>query len=127
MVTPAHVTLELTAGHKTLLTLLKSHRYGLTRAELAQRLRLSDRAVRALVEDLVAGGHVPVIADRTAGTDARYRIARSDEIDLVNAYHHETLSRAMSLHRRAKGLLDAFQSWHQGGNLFTPATPEMTQ
>jgi hypothetical protein len=107
--------------------IMRGNPKGFTRAELAYRLRLTDRQVRQLIEDAVASGALPIVADRTAGSDARYRIARMDEIDLINAEHHETLSRALSLHRRAKGLLDAFQTFHQGGNLFMPATPEMTR
>jgi len=107
--------------------LLKGTPEGLSRDQIAARLNLTDRQVRQLIEDAVASGALPIVADRTAGSDARYRIARMDEIDLINAEHHETLSRALSLHRRAKGLLDAFQTFHQGGNLFMPATPELTR
>ena len=105
--------------------LMRGEKRGFTRAELAHRLRIPDRAVRQLIEDQVASGTLPIVADRTAGGEARYRLAGKDEIDLVNAEHHELLSRAFSLHRRAKGLLIAWEHAHNTGNLFSPATPEM--
>jgi predicted ArsR family transcriptional regulator len=107
--------------------LMRGERRGLTRAELAYRLRIPDRAVRQLIEDSVASGKLPIVADRTNGGEARYRLAGRDEIDLINAEHHELLSRALSLHRRAKGLLVAWEHTHNTGNLFTPVTPEMTR
>jgi hypothetical protein len=110
-----------------LAVLLKGNRQGYTRSELAYRLRVPDRKVRQLVEDAIVQHGLPLVADRSAGGEARYRLARSDEIDLVNAEHGELLSRALSLHRRAKGLLTAWEHTHNTGNLFTPVTPEMTR
>lgn len=105
--------------------LMRGNPRGLTRTELAYRLRVPDRAVRQLIEDAVASGKLPIVADRTNGGDARYRLAGRDEIDLVNAEHGELLSRALSLHRRAKGLLTAWEHTHNAGSLFSAATPEM--
>ena len=107
-------------------TLLKGNPNGLTRAELAYRLHQPDRAVRQLIEDTVAAGELPIVADRTNGGEARYRIAGKDEIDLITNEHHELTSRALSLHRRAKGLLLAWETHHATGNLFSPPTPELT-
>jgi hypothetical protein len=115
----------LSHEHKHLILLLRGTPKGYTREELQHRLRLGDRAIRQLVEDLVAFGHLPIVADRTAGGEARYRIAGRDEIDLVNTEHHELQARALSLHRRAKGLLNAWQAYHQGGALFMPVTEEL--
>jgi predicted ArsR family transcriptional regulator len=117
--------MTLTHEHKHLVLQLKGNPRGMTRTELAYRLRLGDRTVRQLIEDLVAGGHLPIVADRTDGGEARYRIAGRDEIDLVATEHHELVSRALSLHRRAKGLLNGWQSYHQGGALFMPATEDL--
>jgi hypothetical protein len=117
--------MTLSPEHKHLILQLKGNPKGLTREELQHRLRLGDRAVRQLVEDLVAFGHLPIVADRTAGGEARYRIAGRDEIELVTTEHHELQSRALSLHRRARGLLTAWQAYHQGGALFVPATEEL--
>jgi len=104
--------------------LIRGNRAGFTRAELANRLHQPDRAVRQLIEDTVASGRLPIVCDRASG-EGRYRIAGRDEIDLVTIEHSELQSRALSLHRRAKGLLNAWQAYHQGGALFVPATEEL--
>ena len=105
--------------------LMRGEKRGFTRAELAHRLRIPDRAVRQLIEDMVSSGTLPIVPDRRAGGEARYRFAGRDEIDLVTSYHGELISRALSLHRHAKGLLIAWEHAHNTGNLFTPQTPEM--
>ena len=98
--------------------LIKGNPRGLTRAELAYRLNTPDRAVRQLIEDAVASGRLPIICDRTSGGEGRYRLAKMDEIDLVNAESAEHYKRAVSLHKRHRGLLTAFQNYYQGGGLF---------
>jgi hypothetical protein len=108
----------VTPDHERLARLIRGEHRGFTRAELTHRLRMHDRQVRALIEDLVAGGHYPIVADRTAGGEARYRIARRDEIDLVNAEAAELRSRAVSLIKRAKGLENSFMTHHEMGALF---------
>ena len=117
---------DLPLDHKALARQLRGNPRGLTRTELAHRLRLGDRAVRQLIEDLVAGGHLPIVADRTDGGEARYRIAGVNDIEAVTTEHHELQSRALSLHKRARGLLNAWQAYHQGGGLFMPATKELS-
>ena len=104
--------------------LLRGSRNGFTRAELKQRLQLSDRATRDLIAETVTAGHLPILSP-DGDDEGRYRLARVDDIEAVNAEHHRTISRALSLHARAKGLLNAFQTYHQSGFLFTPETPEM--
>ena len=116
---PYHTNHELTSDHKLLIGYLRGSPRGLTRVELTHRLNLGDRTVRALIEDLVAGGHLPIIADRSAGGEARYRIARVDEPDIVRKECEELESRALSLHARTKGLRNAYQSYHHAGELFS--------
>jgi len=99
--------------------LIKGSPRGLTRAELTYRLNQPDRTVRQLIETAVAEGKLPIVCDRANGGEGRYRLAKMDEIDLVNAEHAELHKRAVSLHRRSKGLLTAFQTYYQGGSLFT--------
>jgi hypothetical protein len=115
----------VTPDHERLARLLKGNPQGLTRAELTHRLRMSDRAVRALIEDTVASGALPIINDRTHGGEGRYRIPRADEVDAVNAEHAELYSRAIALHKRSRGLLNGFQTHYGGGTLFTPASPDL--
>jgi hypothetical protein len=115
----------VTPDHDRLARLLKGEPRGLTRAQLTHRLRMSDRAVRALVEDVVASGTLPIINDRTSGGEGKYRIPRVDEVDAVNAEHAELYSRAIALHKRSRGLLNAFQTYHGGGSLFTPDAPDL--
>jgi hypothetical protein len=98
---------------------------GLTRVELAHRLRMPDRAVRQLIEDAVASGKLPIVCDRTNGGEGRYRLARMDEIDLVNNESDELYKRAVSLHKRHRGLLTAFQTFYQGGGLFVSEAREL--
>jgi hypothetical protein len=106
--------------------LIKGSPRGLTRAELAYRLNQPDRAIRQLIEDAVASGRLPIVCDRTSGGEGRYRLAKMDEIDLVNAEHTELHKRAVSLHRRSKGLLTAFQTYYQGGSLFMADAGELS-
>ena len=106
--------------------LLLGNPRGLTRAQLTHRLNQPDRAVRQLIEDVVARGELPVVADRTQGGEAHYRIAGRDEIELVTNEHRELVNRALSMHKRAKGLLLAWESHHASGNLFSPVTPELS-
>jgi hypothetical protein len=101
-----------------LTVLLKGHRRGLTRAELSHRLRLPDRKVRQLIEDAIVQRGLPVVADRSAGGEARYRIAGQDEIELVNAEAAELHSRAASCRRRAENLKSAWLAYHNSGSLF---------
>lgn len=108
----------LTPEHAALERMLRGTPEGLTRQDLVWRLKLPDRKVRQLIEDLVAGGHLPIVADRTQGGEAKYRVPRADEIDLVNAEHAELQARAISLHERARGLVNAFQRHHATGSLF---------
>ena len=95
---------------------------GLTRTELSYRLGQHDRTVRQAIEDLVSSGRAPIIADRSSGGEARYRIAGRDEHEAVREAHAELVSRAISLNTRARGLTIAFQAYHGAGSLFMPVT-----
>jgi predicted ArsR family transcriptional regulator len=101
-----------------LIQALRGEPGGFTRTELAHRLRLPDRAVRKLIEEVVAEGEWPVLADRTAGGEARYRIAQAHEYDAVNAANREDKARAISLHQKARGRYQAFARRYQTGSLF---------
>jgi len=116
---PYHTNHELTPEHKILIGYLKGSPRGLTRVELSHRLALGDRTVRALIEDLVSAGILPVIADRTGGGEARYRIARVDEVDLVRREIEELEARLKSLGKRITGLRRAHQEYHGAGSLFS--------
>ena len=116
---PYHTNHELTSEHKVLIGYLRGSPKGLTRVELSHRLNAGDRTVRALIEDLVSGGHLPIIADRSGGGEARYRIARVDEPDTVRQSIEETESRIRALSRRNVGLRAAYQSFHHAGDLFS--------
>ena len=106
-----------------LTVLLKGHRNGLTRQELAHRLRMPDRAVRDLIADAITVLGMPIVADRSAGGEARYRIARSDEIDVINAEAAELHARAASCRRRAEHLKRAWLTFHDSGSLFMQPEP----
>jgi hypothetical protein len=102
---------------------LKGNPEGFTRTELAYRLNMPDRAVRKLIEETVAEGEWPIIADRTAGGEAKYRIARAHEHDLINQQNREDTARAISLHQKARGRRLAFERRYQAGGLFLDAVP----
>ena len=103
--------------------ILKGNRAGFTRAELAHRLRQPDRKVRQMIEDAIVTRGLPIVADRTHGGEARYRIAGQAEIDLVNAEAAELHSRAASCRRRAENLKSAWLTFHNSGSLFMQAEP----
>jgi hypothetical protein len=106
-----------------LAVLLKGNKSGLTRAELAYRLRVPDRQVRDLIADAITSAGLPIVADRSAGGEARYRLARSDEIDVINAEAAELHARAASCRRRAENLKSAWLTYHNSGGLFMAAEP----
>jgi len=101
-----------------LIQALRGNPAGLTRTELEYRLKMPDRAVRKLIEEVVAEGEWPVLADRTNGGEARYRIAQAHEYDAVNAANREDRARAISLHQKARGRYQAFARRYQTGSLF---------
>lgn len=105
-----------------LTVLLKGHKSGLTRGELAQRLALTDRAMRKLIEEAVAESDWPILPPTVTG--GVYRLARADEHDLVNQANAEDTSRAVSLHRKARGRQRAFERRYQAGGLFLNYVPE---
>lgn len=107
-----------------LLMLLRGHEDGFTRTELTYRLNLPDRAVRKLIEEAVAESEYPILCDRTGGGEGRYRIARADEWDAVNAANAEDTARAISLHRKARGRREAFARRYQSGGLFLHTVPD---
>jgi len=102
--------------------LLKGEPAGYTRAELAARLTMPDRAVRKLIEEAVAESDWPIICER-AGGEGRYRIARAHEYDLVNQANREDQARAISLHKKARGRARAFERRYQAGGLFLHPVP----
>ena len=102
--------------------LLRGEQNGFTRAELAARLSMPDRAVRKLVEEAVAESDWPIICER-AGGEGRYRIARAHEYDLVNQANREDQARAISLHQKARGRARAFERRYQAGGLFLHPVP----
>lgn len=105
--------------------LLQGNSRGLTRAQLVDRLRMTDRAVRKLIEDTVAESAWPIIADRTGGGEARYRIARADEWDAINRANAEDAERAKSLFRKAHGRRHAFLARYPNGALFLDPVPDL--
>ena len=105
--------------------LIRGNPRGLTRVELSHRLHLGDRTIRELIETAVADGRLPIVCDRTSGGEGRYRLAKMDEIELVNAESDELYKRAVSLHKRHRGLLTAFQTFYQGGGLFVSEAREL--
>ena len=113
---------DLGDGHVALAEALLRWPEGLTRQQGAQQLNTSDREFRRLVESAVASGWLPIIPDRgtTGQEEARYRIARADEVELLNAQVSELKARAIASHERARGLRDAFLAHHSAGALFTP-------
>ena len=114
MTTPQHLA--------TLKRLLTGEPRGFTRQQLAARLGVDDRQARDLIAELVTLAALPVIADRANG-EARYRIAQAHEWDAVNSECNEMLKRAISIHRRAKGLRAAYQVMHSTGDLFLKDIP----
>lgn len=104
--------------------LLRGRPAGLTRDELTRHLNLPDRAVRKLVEEAVAESDWPIVADRSSGGEARYRIAQAHEYDVVNQQNAEDTARAISLHKKARGRLLAFQRRYQSCDLFLHHVPE---
>ena len=110
------------ANLATLKRLLLGTTEGFTRQQLAQRLNVDDRQARDLIAELVTLAALPVIADRANG-EARYRIAQAHEWDAVNSECNEMLKRAISIHRRAKGLRAAYQVMHSTGDLFLKDIP----
>ena len=105
--------------------LLRGERNGFTRAQLAARLNLADRAVRKLIEEAVTESSWPILADRAGGGEAHYRIARAHEWDAVNRANAEDTTRAISLNQKARGRLRAFQRRYSAGGLFLDAIPDL--
>ena len=100
-----------------LIQALRGNPAGLTRTELEYRLKMPDRAVRKLIEEVVAEGDWPIICPTEAG-ERRYRIAQAHEYDAVNAANREDRARAISLHQKARGRYQAFARRYQTGSLF---------
>ena len=105
---------------RQLVMMLKGTPEGYTRQQIAARLKTNDRAARQAIEELVTSGELPIVCDRgeSRNEEGRYRIARQDEVELVNREVAELRARALSLFRRAKGLHDAFERSHQAAALW---------
>lgn len=102
--------------------LLRGNPDGFTRDQLAQRLALTDRAMRKLIEEAVAESDWPILPPTVTG--GVYRLARADEHDLVNQANAEDTSRAISLHKKARGRQRAFERRYQAGSLFLTYVPD---
>ncbi len=109
-----------------LVTLLRGVPGGLTRAELATRLDLPDRALRRLIEDAVSESDWPIVCERFGNTEGRYRIALASEWDVVNRANAEDTARAIALHRKARGRRNAFERRYAAGALFLNDVPDVT-
>ena len=117
----------LAQEHRELARVLVGNPEGVTRQEGARRLGVSDRAFRQLVEDAVSSGWLPIVADRgrEGVSEAHYRIAKPHEADLVDQEAQQHYGRAVSLHKRARGLTQAFQATHAAGSLFLSNIPDL--
>lgn len=112
--------------HTALARLLLGRDEGVTRQQGARALGVSDRIFRQLVEDVITSRWLPVLADRANG-EAHYRIARAHEAQRAADEAAELQARALSLHRRAKGLTEAFRAHHSAGALFLPDVPDLEE
>lgn len=102
--------------------LLRGHPPGYTRDELAKRLALTDRPMRDLIEDVVADSDWPILPPPVTG--GVYRLAQPHEHELVNRANRQDTSRAISLHKKARGRQLAFERRYQAGALFIEQVPE---
>lgn len=116
---------DLDQRHETVARVLIGRPEGITRDQATYLTGLSDRAFRQCVEDILTSGWLPVIPDRSDGGEAHYRIAPIDDVDLVNAASLEDYRRAVSLHKRARGRVQAFQRMFQAGSLFVDDVPDL--
>jgi hypothetical protein len=118
---------ELGESHERLAKELLRYHEGLTRSQGAQRLGVSDRVFRRLVVEVVAAAWIPIVADRgdPGQEEARYRIAKPDEVELLSRQVGELSARAISAHERARGLRQAFIDFHHSGSLFAPEVPKL--
>jgi len=115
---------DLGLKHVQVARALFGNREGITREWAVRMTSMQDRTFRQCIEDIVSSGWLPIIPDRTAGGEARYRLLGPDEVELANAASQEDHSRAVSLHKRSRGRLEAFQHMHQAGSLFVADIPE---
>lgn len=103
--------------------LLRGHPEGLTRARLENHLGVDDRTARAMVEAVVAAGHLPVVTDRgDAATGRRYRLAGPMDHDAVNRQNAEDVKRALALLRKARGRRLAHERLY-GASMFLDGVP----
>lgn len=109
---------ELDERHTAVAQLLASRPEGVTREQATARLPLGDRAFRQAVEDITSSGWLPIYADRRDGGEAKYRILKPHEAPLADEASREDQSRAVSLHKRARGRIEAFRNLHSAGGLF---------
>ena len=118
---------DLDHRHTAVAQLLMGWPQGVTRSEATRRLGMHDRAFRQAVEDITASGWLPIVPDRSNGGEAKYRIAGPTEVELVSNASQEDHSRAVSLHKRSKGRLEAFRAHHTAGSLFVPDVAELEE
>jgi hypothetical protein len=97
-------------------TLLKGQPAGYSRDELASRLKLPDRAVRDLIADAIITHGIPIVSPGAGG--GRYRLARRDEIHVINDEVRELRAREASVRRRWQNLERAWLDYHAAGSLF---------
>ncbi len=102
--------------------LLRGYPEGLTRARLADRLGLDDRAARKVIEAATATGQLPIVSDTAAGAGRRYRLAAAGEHEAINRQCAEDVKRALSLLRKARGRRLAHERMY-GASMFLDAVP----
>jgi len=109
----------LDARHEAVARILFGRPEGVDRYEGARLIGMNDdRKFRELCSEISASGWLPIIAPMQGRDKRLYRIARPDDSAEVNDASQEDQGRAISLHKRARGRLQAFQRMHQAGGLF---------
>ena len=114
--------------HRSVAMLLLGRPEGVTRQQGARHLDMEDdRLFREVCSEIASSGWLPVIAPRDGRGPRMYRIAGPNEVELVSNASQEDHSRAVSLHKRSKGRLEAFRAHHTAGSLFVPDVAELEE
>lgn len=116
---------DLTADHRTVARVLLGRPEGVRRDQVKALSGFDDRKFRQLVSEIATSGWLPTLSERTPDGGRVYRIAQATESDTVNQANAEDYKRAISLHQRSRGRLQAFQAHHQAGGLFLDGVPEL--
>lgn len=117
----------LDARHERVARVLFQYPEGTVRDQMKARAGMDERAFRERCEEIAAAEWLPVIVDFPDGpnTPGRYRIARAHEAALVADEADRHYRRAVALHKRSRGLREAFKKHHHSGALFVGATPDL--